>query len=333
MPVNAAETTGRDAASGRFSRQFSRWLVRRIPPARSITLDQRRIFIFPSLPGFFFFVLLLLILLTAINYQNNMAYAVAFLLATLFVVSILHTYANLAGLTLHALSATPAFPGQRSEFRLRLQRSGKAAHYALRLSWPQGSDSLVSLADRDSCEVSLYVPVGNRGWHNPGRLLLESRYPLGLLRCWTWLDLDLQALVYPRPLATAAPPGGDGGRPEGNAVETAGSDDFHGFRSYRPGDSLRQVHWKAVARGHSLQSKVYAAYASRTAWLDWDAFPGIATEQRLSYLCYWALALERRGEDYGLSLPGVDIAPASGEAHQGRILAALALYQHGAAAS
>ena len=306
---------------------FGRWLARRIPPARSVTLDQRRIFIFPSLPGLFFAVLLLLILLTAINYQNNMAYAVAFLLATLFVISTLHTYANLAGLTLHALSASPVFPGQRSQFRVRVQRAGKATHYALRLSWPQGSDSVVSLVDRDSCEVTLYVPVGPRGWFNPGRLLLESRYPLGLLRCWTWLDLDLQALVYPRPLITSAPPGVASERPEGTAVETAGSDDFHGFRSYRQGDALRQVHWKGVARGHPPQSKVYGSYASHSAWLDWEAFADASGEHRLSYLCYWVLALERRGEDYGLRLPGVEIAPASGEAHQSRVLAALAVHQ------
>src|SRR5690606_29439795 len=138
---------------------FGRWLERRIPPARSVTLDQRRIFIFPSLPGLFFGLLLLLILLTAINYQNNMAYAVAFLLATLFVIAILHTYANLAGLTLHAVAATAAFPGQHSEFTVRLERQRRAAHYGLRLAWPQSGAAEVSLVDRDSAEVRLFLPV------------------------------------------------------------------------------------------------------------------------------------------------------------------------------
>ena len=39
-------------------------------------------------------------LITAINYQNNMSFALTFLLATLFVVGVLHTYANLSGLTI-----------------------------------------------------------------------------------------------------------------------------------------------------------------------------------------------------------------------------------------
>jgi uncharacterized protein (DUF58 family) len=306
--------------------RFRRWLARRIPPSRKVTLDQRRIFIFPSRPGFFFCLLLLLILLTAINYQNNMAYAVAFLLATLFVVATLHTYANLAGLTLQALTATPVFPGQRSEFRLRLQRGGQAPHYALRLAWPQGSDGLLSLADRDSCEVALFVPVGGRGWHDPGRLLVESYYPLGLFRCWTWVDLDMPALVYPQPLASADLPGISSELPQGSSVEIAGSDDFHGFRAYRAGDSLRQVHWKGMAKGHALQSKMYGSYSSHSAWLDWEAFPGVPSEQRLSHLCHWALVLEQRGEEYGLRLPGLELAPSVGDTHQSKVLAALALF-------
>lgn len=306
--------------------RFGRWLQRRIPPARSVTLDQRRIFIFPSLPGLFFFVLLLLILLTAINYQNNMAYAVAFLLATLFVIGVLHTYANLAGLTLHAVAASAAFPGQQSEFTVRLERGRCAGHYGLRLAWPRGSDVQASLAEGDSLELRLFVPVGQRGWYHPGRLLLESRYPLGLLRCWTWVDLDLQALVYPQPLASAEPPGTAAASAEGSAQPLAGSDDFFGFRDYRRGDSLRQVHWKGLARGQALQSKHYATFAERSAWLEWEAFPGVPQEQRLSHLCYWALACEQGCQDYGLRLPGTDIPPTRGEAHLQQVLSALALF-------
>lgn len=321
------EVTGQAAAAPRG--RFGRWLERRIPPARSVTLDQRRIFILPSLPGVFFGLLLLLILLTAINYQNNMAYAVAFLLATLFIIAILHTYANLAGLTLHAVAASPAFPGQQSEFTLRLERGRRAAHYGLRLAWPQGGDARVSLVDRDSAELGLFVPVGQRGWYHPGRLLLESSYPLGLLRCWTWVDLDLRALVYPQPLASAELPGTSSDSPEGVAVAVSGSDDFYGFREYRRGDSLRQVHWKGLAKGQTLQSKHYAAYADRSSWLDWEAFPGIPPEQRLSHLCHWALVFERSGEDYGLRLPGQEIPPDRGEAQLERVLTALALFAPG----
>lgn len=310
----------------RAQQRFREWVNRRIPPARSVTLDQKRIFIFPSRAGFFFFACLLLMLLTAINYENNMSFALTFLLATLFVIGVLHTYANLSGLTIHAVRAQPAFPGQQSEFELLIERGKRRDHYGLHLAWPDSSEALVNIVGEDTVQVRLHAPVGNRGWYNPGRLLLESTYPLGLLRCWTWIDLDLYAMVYPQPLASPDLPGLASDQPDGTSVPVAGKDDFYGFRDYRAGDSLRQVHWKGLARGQALQSKQYAAYADRSVWLDWDMFAGLGTEQRLSHLCYWALAFDREQLEYGLRLPGCTLEPGWGEQHREQVLRALALH-------
>lgn len=309
--------------------RFAKWVNRRIPPAREVTLNQRRIFIFPSRVGLFFGICLFIMLLTAINFQNNLSYGLTFLLATLFVIAILHTYANLSGLTLRALRAQPAFPGQQSEFAVMIERSKQRDHFALYVKWPESSDALVNLLEEDTVEVHLHLPVGKRGWFQPGRLMVESTYPLGLLRCWTWVDLDLHALVYPRPLSSADLPGLATDKPDGAAVPVPGSDDFYGFRSYQKGDSLRHIHWKGVAKGQGVQSKQYTAYADRSVWLDWELFPGLGTEQRLSHLCYWALDFESRNEEYGLRLPGVVLEPDCGPRHRDQVLKELALFGKG----
>ena len=306
--------------------RFRKWVNRRIPPSRTITLDQRRIFIFPSRVGLFFGLSLLVMLVTGINYENNMTYALTFLLATLFVVGILHTYANLSGLTIRAVRAQSAFPGQQSEFEFVIEKDRLRPYVALKAAWPQGSDCVISLIEQNSIRIKLHTAVGERGWYSPGRLLLESTYPLGLLRCWTWLDLDLHALVYPRPLVSEALTGLATDQPDGASQPVDGNDDFAGFRNYRRGDSLKQVHWKGVAKGQNLQSKQYTAYADRSVWLDWDMFPGLGVEQRLSHLCYWAMEFEARGDEYGLRLPGVVIDPQLGEKHRDTVLKELALY-------
>jgi uncharacterized protein (DUF58 family) len=320
-----------DSASGHGIRQrlrsrFRQWVNRRIPPARVVTLDQKRIFIFPSRVGFFFGLCLLLMLMTAINYQNNMSYALTFLLATLFIIAVLHTFANLSGLTIRALRARPAFPGQQSEFGVQIERGKQRDHFGLHIKWPDSSEALVNLVDEDIIQVQLHTSVGQRGWYSPGRMLLESTYPLGLLRCWTWIDLDLHALVYPAPLVCEELPGLASDKPDGASIPVSGSDDFYGFRAYRRGDSLRQIHWKGLAKGQGVQSKQYAAYADRSVWLDWEMFPGLGTEQRLSHLCYWALQSDDCAEEYGLRLPGVLIEPGMGEAHRDQVLKELALY-------
>ena len=127
----------------RLQTRFRQWVKRRIPPAREVTLDQRRIFIFPSRTGLFFGCSLVVMLIAAINFENNLSYALTFLLATLFIVATLHTYANLSGLTIRAVRAQSAFPGQQSEFVVMIERSKKRDHYALYLKWPTSSEMLV----------------------------------------------------------------------------------------------------------------------------------------------------------------------------------------------
>jgi uncharacterized protein (DUF58 family) len=323
------EAVGKQGFRQRLRTRFRDWVSRRIPPARVVTLDQKRIFIFPSRVGFFFGLCLLVMLMAAINYQNNMSYALTFLLATLFIIATLHTFANLSGLTIRALRAQATFAGQQSKFDVLIERGKQRDHFALYMKWPDSTDALVNLVDEDRVQVQLHTAVGKRGWYSPGRLLLESTYPLGLLRCWTWIDLELYALVFPQPLACAELPGLATDKPDGAAVAIAGSDDFYGFRDYRRGDSLRQIHWKGIAKGQGVQSKQYGAYADRSVWLDWHMFPGLGIEQRLSHLCYWALQFEGRNEEYGLRLPGVVIEPGMGEKHRDRVLKELALYNQG----
>ena len=115
----------------RLQRRFRTWINRRIPPSRSVTLNQKRLFIFPSRAGLFYGICLLVMLLAAINFQNNLSYALTFLLATLFVLAVLHTFANLSGLTIRAVRAQPAFPGQQTEFELQVSRGRRREYYGV----------------------------------------------------------------------------------------------------------------------------------------------------------------------------------------------------------
>jgi uncharacterized protein (DUF58 family) len=88
------------------------------------------------------------------------------------------------------------------------------------------------------------------------------------------------------------------------------------------------VAWMALARSEDMLTKQFTGEAAAELWLDWRLLPAaIGLEQRLSRLAGWVLAAERSGALYGLRLPGVEIAPARGDAHAASCLQALALYQ------
>jgi uncharacterized protein (DUF58 family) len=139
------------------------------------------------------------------------------------------------------------------------------------------------------------------------------------------VDLGVEALVYPRPAGELALPVPTAGNAP-HAGRVAGQDDFSGFRAYARGDPPRRVHWKAVAREQPPVVKLFAGGAGGELVLRWEQAGGDAVEARLSQLCRWVLEAQRNGLRYGLELPGVGLAPAQGEDHLRRCLAALACH-------
>lgn len=61
--------------------------------------------------------------------------------------------------------------------------------------------------------------------------------------------------------------------------------------------------------------------------LDFDAFPGVDHERRLSYLSALVLARASQGVPFGLNLPGERIEPDLGAVHVRRCLRALAVWR------
>ena len=311
---------------GAWQRYRDGWLARRIPPANRITLDQRRIFILPTRQGAAFAVALLLMLLAGINYQNSLAYGLTFLLFSLALVAMLHTYRNLAGLQLAGGGASPVFAGEAAGFRIRLE-SDRRTHQAIALGWRGEPLVLSDVPPGESVALQVFHPAPSRGWLRPERLRVESRFPLGLFVAWSWLDLGVRGLVYPRPLEAAPPPrsGEDSGGEEGQRQAGQGADDFQGLRPYQPGDSRRRLDWKAFSRGQGLLVKDFTALAGSELWLDFSVLDG-DTETRLSWLCQAVLDCSARQLRFGLRLPGVELSLATGDNQRDAALQALALF-------
>lgn len=310
-----------------FKPIWQRWLARRIPPASRVKLDHRRIFILPTRTGGSFALVLFLMLLVAINYQNSLAYGLTFLLLSMAILGILHTYRNLSGLVISAGTVRPVFVGETVQLSLRLE-SDDHAHQAISLGWDAERLQQVDIASEARVEVELSLPAHNRGWLQAPRLRVESVFPLSILRTWSWLDLEQTALIYPRPVAGAMPllkgvqPHAED---QGVATQGSGVDDYQGLRTYQPGDNRRRLHWKAYSRGQGLLLKDFTDLSGQDFCLDFMALGG-DIEERLSRLCYWVVILSQRQQPFALRLPGYLSAVDSGNLHRETCLRALALY-------
>lgn len=306
--------------------RLSRFFRGEAPQPGPITLNQRRIFILPTLSGLVFVLLIALLLLIAFVYNNNLAYLLGFLLASVFFVTILHSYRALAGLIVQAGQNAPVFAGDNAGFTFHLHNPTPHNRLALNIGLNKHAGQDFHLPARQSQLLTVYTPASQRGWLNCDTLTLSSQYPLGLFRAWSPLRFDCRLLVYPKPSPHALPfPDSDGKNSEQGQQRKSG-DEFYGVRDYQPGDPLRQIHWRALAKGQGLHSRQYGGESSRELWLDYAATPGQSTEERLSQLCRWLIDAEQMGLGYGLNLPTLRLDSNRGEGHYQQCLQALALF-------
>lgn len=295
----------------------------------------RRIYILPTRQGMGFAGTVSVMLLGSINYDNALGYLLSFMLISASLVSMLHAVRNLAGLRLSRHESPAVFAGDTARLGLCADNRGQRQRFGLlaRLGAGQRRDrgdypvTHFGLDADGLAHMELPRVVSRRGWFAPGPVTIATRFPFGLFRAWSRIDIGLRCLVYPRPAGEQSLPvcqPEDSG--ERGALGT-GEDEFAGLRDYRQGDSARRVHWKAVAREQGIPVKVFSGADSGVTLLRWQDVSRGDVETRLSQLSRWVLDADEKNLRYGLCLPGVDIAADNGERHRHRCLEALALYE------
>ncbi len=277
----------------------------------------------------YFALVMVFVLLGAVNYQSNAAYLVFAVVVSTAVMSVLHAWQNVRGITITPGRTFAVFAGESLRAQVTLIGSGRDS-WALVIDAPDVAEDdgvpLEHLPAGAAVSMELVLPGRRRGVHTLDRVRLASVYPMGLMTAilevpaaWTWV-------VYPSPLA-----GGGGGEPQGDehliGIRSGATGDFHGHRAYQPGEPQRRIDWRAVARGRPLLVKDYAVNGVSDGWIDWNDDPISDVERHLSLLAGRVVAADRIGQRYGLRLPERTIGLNSGVEHYHTCLNALALYQ------
>jgi uncharacterized protein (DUF58 family) len=290
-----------------------------------LELRRRRLYILPTRAGLGFAVLLLAMLLAGLNYSNSLALLLTFVLGGFAIVGMNHCHRNLLGLRLVSLQPVAAFAGETARLSLAIENPG-VERFDVAAEALDASVRAPRAPQQALTRLELAIPTHRRGRLRATRLRITTSFPFGLFRCWTWVHLPLEVLVYPRPLGTRPPPAGLPGRDAGPAHDDSGRDELRDLRPFRDGDSPRQVAWKAYARGMPLLVKEYSGSSAEATAFDFAALADLDVEARLSQLCRWVLDAESRGSRYALQLPSLRLEADRGPAHLARCLRALALH-------
>lgn len=259
------------------------------------------------------------LLATAINYGNNVVFAMAFLLLAMWLQAAWNCRHHVRRLQVHWRTPPPVFAGALWRCDASVLQAQPGA--TLWIGGYQPADGEPNHAGgRGETVCTWTLPGLERGEHCVQTLYLASNWPLGLWTARRGLP-PLTALVYPRPaghsdLGAAAPVA---------ARQHSASGEFQDLRRYTAGDAPQRINWRVFARREEvLVSRYGGAHGGGAVWLDFAHCAG-DVEQRLSQLTQWVLAAEHTPREYGLRLPGLQVQPCQGRMHRSQCLRLLAL--------
>lgn len=305
--------------------RWQRWINRRIPRSDLQTFGQKTIFILPTGAGVVFGLLLVIMLLTGINYQNSLIYLTTFLLGAVFVGAMHQTHRNLSGLELSLIQPGEGFAGDDIPFRLRL-KAGRDDAVAVVISCGDSLHTPIHVRSGQAEDLVLPVHSAHRGYLRPDRIRVETRFPFGLLKAWSWLRPVSAGVVFPRPIAAPDSLSLVDDGEESEQARSVEGNDHADIRPWREGDLSQRVQWKRFARTGQMVVADWEGEQGSPHWLDFNAYPGVDHELRLSYLAFLVTERGKSGARFGLSLPGQMIEPDSGPAHVARCLRVLATW-------
>ncbi len=351
----------KQAVKGFISKRVERWLSKRVPGNYEHELSNRNIFIMPTRFGFAYLFFDVLLFLLGTNYQNNTILLLSYLLASLFITVMMHSFYNLSQLTFSSSAKQFTFAKQQAYFPITIK--AKKTHFNLNfqhiiknlpsLKKAQSQKTQSQKVNIEQCntgehQVVLPYLADNRGVHQLGRVKVFSEYSLGLFITWAMLDFSHQLVVFPQPKKLRSNHNylsdlNDTPKSQSNNyLASAGIDDFSELKNYIVGESQARIAWKQLARGQGKLSKHYQNQQGSLRWLKLSNMPNIDIEAQLSCLCFLILEYSKSEHDFGLLLDAnlssitnnknqphmLKIVPSSGYQHQQNCLIALAEFKH-----
>ncbi len=269
----------------------------------------------------------------AINSQNNLLFWAFGLAIAGMLVSGVISGTGLMGLRVERLPVRDARLGEPSVVRYRVRNRNRLMHaFGLTIeelprasrkapaeTWPGFFNApstfvLQARARRDVTAEALMLPK-TRGVASLRVMRISSSFPFGLVRKSVLLEQEATAVVLPARVQLSRSLRRDvrACAESGTQVSTrvGMGDDFFGVREYVPGDSPRQIAWRASARVGELLVRQTSAPAPHRLWVVLDLLSAARTDwsSELAIAASAELLREASIQGYaaGLCVPGFGI--------------------------
>lgn len=192
------------------------------------------------------------------NIQAGWLYVLGASLAGVVIAGVILPRSALRRLSFTRAAPSTARVGEEVEVSLRVLGAVRGPFH--------GHDSFLGgygfLAEGSSdAALETVVLPSRRGIYSGGRITVVSGFPFGLGKATRTDEVSGDIIVHPHWVDLASLPVLEAASAPNEAFHDrrrrGGGLDFFGIREYRPGDSLRHVHWRSTARGGRLLVREY----------------------------------------------------------------------------
>jgi uncharacterized protein (DUF58 family) len=267
--------------------------------------------ILPTVYGFAFFTLIVDVFALGFFRNSGPYHTVGLTLIVLGMVAMIQTNSNMDSVTADVIQSEPGEEGGTARVLVVLRNGQLPARYNISLATLK-KFKLLNMPSVQELKTSMTVPLDIecpvRGVYALQRIKVQSRGYYGLFSAWKWIFTDAKVIVYPKPEGQQPLPAAD----EGERFRYLTGEDFVGHRLYQPGASLKQVDWKAYARGQPLLLKEFGSRGDGALHLRYQDVLVADTEARLRQLSAWVFACASQNRPFSLELPQFTLPEGSG---------------------
>lgn len=293
--------------------------------AHEKTLSQSDLFIIPNRYGLYVGFLMLAGFMLGYKVQNNFILLGVIFLFLLFVLSLISSVRNLQGFRVGVHIQPRYFAGETQKVTMSLKRTQPA--FRIELCAPMAPHHAYPLNVQSGAAYQM-LPVlcAERGVHYLPPIKIQTFFPFGIVRCWTWLRPPKKILICPRPDERPLKSYPYlGGRPYDAAIGR-GQQEFEieepkDPRPFEDGDLPSRINWKRFATTREMLIRDFTAPDSGEVLLKAD--DTMPREAALSYLCGGILVCERARQPALMILDGASF-PIHDDAQRCEALNALA---------
>ena len=310
--------------------QFARkkWFYKRFTnKSKSIKLGLKNLYIFPNLYGFYWLSIIIFLYILGINLEASFTVFIAYLMTSIFFISLFLTHFNLHGLELSTSKENINFANSIINYSLLLK--SKKIRSNIKLKFINKNNKFRTIENIcGNSEISLTSSGMKRGIYFPDTIYGESSSPLSLFNCWFYWNPQKIIIVAPERKK---------GQIELQYTDMSGDsknsdllefsvDELKDLRDYTKGEKKSLIYWKLFAKSKKLQTKIYQNESNKIKSLGLNH--ALPLERGLENLCFAVHEEFIRNNIYAIQLnEEINNLPGNGLDHYKNTLYLLAKFK------